>query len=533
MAQTILSATRIALLGVLAGGMAAPALAQADAETINALRRQLEAMQRRLDALEGRRAPPANASAASVATSARRAQEAERAAEAARVSAERSRTELEQARAALPQATTTVAAVGERPVTEGTLPNSFRIPGTGTSVRLYGIVAATVTRDFGARNRADVINPQAIPLGPSVASRQQGDTRFDARRTRFGFETSTPTDWGPLRTLVEMDFAGVQSTGSLTSQSNVSSFIPRLRQAYAEIAGFTIGQTWSLMFDPTYGERLDYGTPNAINISRQALVRYNHRFGRGLSAALSVEAPYTDGTFSTGTRFDDSDAIVAPFPNGAGTISATSKTPDVLARIRWEEASQGSIQLVGLVRPTMSINNRGDAVPANRYERSVTGWGFQLSGQYRVTERDNVFARVVYGEGIGRYLGGTSNGQGFVSNALTTGVTPANVRMNAVHVLALAGGYTHYWTPTIRSTVLYTWSQLYYPSYVAAFANAGRSVLNRTIHAGNVNLVWSPVRQVDVGVEYNYAERELEVAQTDGVRGGVAHRVQLSGRFRF
>lgn len=513
--------------------MAAPALAQADAETINALRRQLEAMQRRLDALEGRRAPPANASAASVATSARRAQEAERAAEAARVSAERSRTELEQARAALPQATTTVAAVGERPVTEGTLPNSFRIPGTGTSVRLYGIVAATVTRDFGARNRADVINPQAIPLGPSVASRQQGDTRFDARRTRFGFETSTPTDWGPLRTLVEMDFAGVQSTGSLTSQSNVSSFIPRLRQAYAEIAGFTIGQTWSLMFDPTYGERLDYGTPNAINISRQALVRYNHRFGRGLSAALSVEAPYTDGTFSTGTRFDDSDAIVAPFPNGAGTISATSKTPDVLARIRWEDASQGSIQLVGLVRPTMSINNRGDAVPANRYERSVTGWGFQLSGQYRVTERDNVFARVVYGEGIGRYLGGTSNGQGFVSNALTTGVTPANVRMNAVHVLALAGGYTHYWTPTIRSTVLYTWSQLYYPSYVAAFANAGRSVLNRTIHAGNVNLVWSPVRQVDVGVEYNYAERELEVAQTDGVRGGVAHRVQLSGRFRF
>lgn len=518
-------------MGILAGGMAAPALAQADAETINALRRQLEAMQRRLDALEGRRAPAAAApSAAAVAASARRAQEAERAAEAARVSAEGSRRELEQARAALPAAT---AAVGQRPVTEGTLPNSFRIPGTGTSVRLYGIVAATVTRDFGARNRADVITAQAIPLGPSVASRQQGDVRFDARRTRFGVETSTPTEWGPLKTVVEGDFAGVQSTGSLTSQSNVSSYIPRLRQAYAEIAGFTIGQTWSLFFDPTYGERLDYGTPNAINIGRQALVRYNHRWQNGVSAAIGLEAPYTDGTFSTGTRFDDSDAIVAPFPNGAGTVSATSKTPDVLARLRYESAQHGSIQLVGLLRPTMSINNRGDAVPANRYERSVPGWGFQLSGQYRVTERDNVFGRVIYGEGIGRYLGATSNGQGFVSNALTTGVTPANVRLNAVHVLALAAGFTHYWTPTIRSTVLYTWAQLYYPSYVTAFANAGRSVLNRTINAGNVNLIWSPVPQVDLGVEYNYAERSLEVAQTDGVRSGVAHRLQFSGRFRF
>lgn len=513
------------ILGTVGLFAASPALGQ-DAETIATLRRQVELLQRRLDALESRRPVPA-------AESARRAQAAERAATAASESAERSRLALEQARAALPQASASLPAAGQRPVTEGTLPNSFRLPGTGTSVRLYGIVAATVTRDFGPRNRADVINPQSIPLGPSAASRQGGDLRFDARRTRIGVETSTPTSWGPLRTVLEMDFAGVQSTGSLTSQSNVSSYIPRLRQAYAELAGFTVGQTWSLFFDPTYGERLDYGTPNAINIGRQALVRYNHRWQNGVSAALGLEAPYTDGTFSTGTRFDDSDAIVAPFPNGAGTISATSKTPDVLARLRYENARHGSIQLVGLLRPSLSINNRGDAVVANRYERSVTGWGFQLSGQYRVTERDNIFARAIYGEGIGRYLGATSNGQGFVSNALTTGVTPAQVRLNAVHVLALAGGFTHYWTPTLRSTVLYTWAQLYYPSYVSAFANAGRSVLNRTINAGNVNLVWSPVPQVDVGVEYNYAERSLEVAQTDGVRGGVAHRLQLSGRFRF
>ncbi len=518
-----------ALIALAAGR---PVAAQSDAETIAELRRQMQAMQRRLEALEqGAAAARPRPEAEQAVRRAREAERAARAAEqAAAASAASSRAALETARAAPPPA---LAAAAPRPVTEGTLPNSFRLPGTDTSVRLYGIIATSLTQDFGPRNRADVITAQAIPFNDSAASRQGGDVRLDARRTRFGLETATPTPYGPLRTLLEMDFAGVQSTASLVSQSNVSSFIPRLRQAYAELAGFTIGQTWSLMFDPTYGERLDYGTPNGINIGRQAQLRYTHRWANGFSLAGSVEAPYTDGTFSTGTRFDDSDALVAPFPNGTGTLATVSKSPDILARLRYENLEHGSIQLVGLVRPTLSINNRGDANPGTRYEDSVTGWGLQLSGTYRVTERDNIFGRIIYGEGIGRYLGATSNGQGFVSNALTAGVTPAQRRMDTVPVFAVAGGFTHYWTPTLRTNLLYTWAQLDYPAYVRSFSNAGRSVLNSVIQAGNVNLIWSPIPRVDLGIEYNYANRDLEVPLTDGTKGGTAHRLQFSGRFRF
>jgi hypothetical protein len=106
---------------------------------------------------------------------------------------------------------------------------SFRIPGTETSVRLYGFVKTNLFGDLDMVNRGDAPSVQGIPLAGSAATQQSGDTQFSARRSRIGFDTQTPTEWGPFTSKIEFDFTGDQPSASGAATS--SGYMPRLRQA--------------------------------------------------------------------------------------------------------------------------------------------------------------------------------------------------------------------------------------------------------------------------------------------------------------
>jgi len=110
----------------------------------------------------------------------------------------------------------------------GSLPNSWRIPGTETSVRLYGFGKANLYSSLNMRDRGDAPSVQGIPLAGSPADLQGGDIGFTARRSRIGFDTQTPSDWGPVFTRVEFDFAGDQPSASGAATS--SGYMPRMRR---------------------------------------------------------------------------------------------------------------------------------------------------------------------------------------------------------------------------------------------------------------------------------------------------------------
>jgi hypothetical protein len=84
-------------------------------------------------------------------------------------------------------------------------------------------------------------------LSNSAAQRTGGDTQASARRSRLGFKTWTPVnaEFGEFHTLIEMDFAG-QNT-SLTTQATSNSYTPRLRKAYADF-GLPDGGCGALLF---------------------------------------------------------------------------------------------------------------------------------------------------------------------------------------------------------------------------------------------------------------------------------------------
>jgi hypothetical protein len=528
-------------------GSAPPARAQ----SLDDLKKQLMQMQRRIDQLEAaqRRSQAAEAPAGraprSQTAQVRAAQKAAEDAQAAAVQAQQAAAAAQQQAAqAKEQAAAEVKAAYAPP--PGKPAGSFRIPGTDTTVRLYGFAKANLFGDATTTDRNDTLTAQSIQLFNSPAQRQGGDVQFSARRSRIGFETFTPVNdtFGEFHTQVEMDFAG-QNT-SLTTQATSNSYTPRLRKAYGEF-GNAVGGWGSLLFgqtDTLYSDTailpiqwMSDWTYVAIDNVRQAQFRYTYGFGDGLSASFAVESPYSDVTTTAGVSYPDS--------NGGGGVGF-SQVPDFTGRLMWK-APWATAALRGVVRPEVSLNNQGATVVASRFNSTTTGWGVGPTGVINLLDGSLVLmASGNVGNGIGRYLDATSNGYGAMSNFGMPGVTGANVSIDAPLVYAGMVGAQYFFTPSLRTNMSIGGARIINPSYADQFGGCVGSALtagscntvNKSEWAGAINLVWSPFKAVDIGLEYQHVERTLQARNAIGpgaatTSGGIANRIQLTmiGRF--
>lgn len=525
-----------AIAGALLLAMTGTGIAQA--QSIDDLRRQMQLIQRRINQLEADQRRAEQGRVEAEATARRAQQEAEAA----------------NARAARAEATVTarpVAAAGAQPAAESaptpsSIPGGFRIPGTDTSVRLYGFAKLSMMGDLGPRNRSDVLTAQSIPLSHGAGGAvSPGEFQATARRSRLGIETRTQTgSWvGDIHTLVEIDFAG--QTNDLTTQATSSSYTPRLRKAYAEFGqidrwgSILIGQNDSLWNDAGLlpFQWLGDWTYLGTSAVRQAQLRYSNRFSPGWTAAFAIENSYSDVTTASGVSYPDANG-------GAGF--AMSRTPDFTARLM-AQGEWGLAALRAVLRPEININNQGAAAAGDRYSRSTTGWGIGFTGALNLLDKRLVLSTALtYGDGIGRYLDSTSAGLGAISSA---GQVPAGqARVDTVRVATAMLGATWFFTPSLRANVSGAIAELDYPSYVANFVAAGGCLpggvggdtgsatcgaLNRRIYAGSAALIWSPWRSIDVGIEYQHVERMLVGRNADGTRGGKADRFQGSVIVRF
>jgi hypothetical protein len=524
---------------------AAPASAQSNEELL----RRIETLQRRIEELEAAR-PAARRPAAAPATPA-----AARAAPQPPVNAARRPADagLASVPPVAPQAAAPTLtpeeqrALTRRQVDEalrGSMPNSWRIPGTDTSIRLYGFVKANLFGDLDMVNRGDAPSVQGIPLIGSAATQQSGDTQFSARRSRIGFDTQTPTGWGPLATRIEFDFAGDQPSASGAATS--SGYMPRLRQAYFEVGGdifrVLVGQANSVWNDGLVETLTDSTFLNASAV-RQAQVRVTGRLATGVTGMVSLEAPYTDYTSNAGVFYPDSSL------NG-GASPATSQLPDLVGRLTYRDAG-GDISLRGVLRQ-LTIDTNGTAATPKGSADTI-GWGFALTGNLNMRTlwdrlgADQLTAMAFYGQGIGRYFDAATSGQSAYSNIGLAGVT--DVSLTAVASYGGMIGYRHYWAPTLRSNAAYAYARLDNPAFVSQFTAGGSGAVaaNQDMQMGVANLIWSPFGSerdgrinhgwLDVGLEYIYYRRNLQggaLAAPTGQGGyGIEQRIQASAIARF
>jgi hypothetical protein len=373
-------------------------------------------------------------------------------------------------------------------VTAGATKGSFKLPGSDTSVTFGGYAkldAVFSNPSAGVGSTADLeLEAGNIPVGANAKANERNQVKFGARQTRLFAGTSTPTSWGALTTYVEGDFYGAAGNESVSNSNGL-----RVRHAYGTLGGLLAGQTWTTFSDVNaYPETVDFGGPVGTIFARQAQVRWTQPFSGG-QWSIALENPETVATLANGTQFRADD----------------DKLPDLAGIVRFNTGF-GKYSIAGVAR---QLRVDSASAPASRDQKLGTAVG--VNGVVPFLHSDDLRFSAYYGNGIGRYS------IGFFTDALLD----ANGRILLPKQWLATAAYRHYWTPTLRSTLALSELGSSNPAGTAGSAN-------RNSQSAHLNIIWSPVAQANLGLEYIHARREVQNGDS-----GTLNRLQASAQYFF
>lgn len=377
-----------------------------------------------------------------------------------------------------------------QPVTGGSTPGSFRLPGSDTSVAIFGYVkldAIYSSRSAGVGQLGDTfLFPSQIAVGTGAGDNEKKQLTLHARQSRLGVRTSTPSNWGPVSALIEFDLYGADGNESVSNSHSL-----RLRHAYGTIGNLSAGQFWTnFLNESAYPETLDFGGPVGEIFVRQAQVRWTQPFSGG-DWSLSLENAET----------------VLSQPGSPTLFRADDdRAPDLAGRIRFDTPA-GRFSLQALVRNIRADSPSAPAAVANEW-----GGALGVSGVVPAFGRDDFRFNINLGNVIGRYqeLGFFPDGHIDASG---------NVRL--ADVVSGYAAYRHHWNAVLRSSLVLSAARARNPA--GTFG-----AINKSSESAHLNLIWSPVRAVNLGAEFIHAKRTVENG-----RSGSLNRVQLSAQYGF
>jgi hypothetical protein len=447
------------------------------------------------------------------------------------------------------------------PVVAGSFPRSILIPGTDTSIKIYGQMTEIINYYLtGANPNASPQSStvgvtgqlESIPLRTAgvTSARQNGVFLQTPRESKFGIETRTPTPFGEARTVVEMDFAGSTTfaPGGGGPLEISDSLVPRVRYAYGTLGGFLAGQATSNFADPdANGETLDFGgNPGEPGKVRIPQVRYTMPAWWGTSLSFSAETPET--VLGTGAGIVGSDAGVTPAATTTCTIAAlaTATTcttalltsgplptnitkataPNVTAAWYWPQA-WGHFDFSTVLLPGLDVDD------GHYFDKQYIGYGghfgIDVKPGWFGWVKDDIILHVVGGSGMGNYLNASTNfmletnygsaGNYGSFNGPTTATSAAAIIVKPVTVYGGEIGYQHWWLDNLRSNFNAGINKIDINANVinnigisgtATAYGAGQAAAdNKELVAAHANLIWNPVSFVDIGVEYIFGYRQV------------------------
>ncbi|HEY8872846.1 MAG TPA: porin, partial [Stellaceae bacterium] len=429
----------------------------------------------------------------------------------------------------------------------GSFPRSFLIPGTDTSIRVGGAITVNVMYFFNGGNPNQTTNtttnfgnngalnsaPLHVHFAPAVAgvfpkatnaarSRSGSITFISPQQSKVNFETRTPTAWGESRTFMEFDWAnGNQFVPGNNAGLSTDNLVPRLRFAYATLGGLLGGQANSNFADPDAStDNINFGgNVGDPGVTRITQIRYTMPLaGWGIPGAWSVsaEAPETDGWTMAGQFASDATCGVGLTGCGvAGGVNPFKSPAPDLTMAWYIPQPWGHMDFSAVLRPTLEIKD-GAFI-----DRQYTGYGVHFSGDVKPGwfgwARDDITWQFVYGDGIGRYMGGNSTDFALVTNypaapAPASAAAAANIISKSTIMWGGNAGYQHRWTPTLRSNI--SAGILHHDisnvgnvaagfvcvaRSAAALAGTGGCGTNKELISTELNLIWNPVPFADIG----------------------------------
>jgi hypothetical protein len=263
---------------------------------------------------------------------------------------------------------------------------------------------------------------------------------------------------------------------------------------------------------------VDFAGPPGLRFLRQTMLRYTHNIGGGTSLALALETPHSLAPFISGEA--------APIAAGLANVD---HLPDFVAKLN-HRFSKGHASLAVVMRQLTADNGIGAApVAGAAFADSAFAWGIGFGGSYAITPNDKVKLDINYGDGLGRYMIGSHT-----TASVITGTTVGALELQTIKAFGFSTSLTHKWNSTLRSTV--AWGSSFVDIEDEISATPGGATAKGNIPVGaqdrfdqlHVNMIWSPVPQVNFGLEYIWgSSRTHNAVNTKG------SRIQVGMQYKF
>ena len=362
----------------------------------------------------------------------------------------------------------------------------------GTTVKIGGFIKSDfmLTRtDSGqladSASGRDLYVPGQTPVGGNGSS-----TDYDAgakfSRVSIGVDTVTDNS-DKLGAFVEFDFFG----GALGNENATNTYGLTMRHAYAYWNKWLAGQTWSTFVDTAaLPEAVDFiGPTDGVIFVRQPQVRY------------------TTGNFQI--SLEDPQTTILPRGGGAAASSDRGALPDLAARYTWK-GTWGHFGIAGLLRDLRVDRPAAGTTPA--IEDSQFGGAVTVGGKFVIGEKNDIRYQLTGGS-ISRYIG-----LGITADS----VLDTNNDLEAIDGWAGYVAWRHVFNKQLRSNLMYARSEYDNP---VAFTGTG---VTKSSQSFRINLIYSPLPKLDVGVEYMVGRREVE----SGAEGDI-DRLQFMAKYSF
>ena len=272
--------------------------------------------------------------------------------------------------------------------------------------------------------------------------------RATAKNTRLGldFNTNVGGD-NKLGGKVEVDFAGTNEA-------------LRIRHAYLTYNNWLFGQTTSNFLSNHAPEMIDLGTNVGGGTARIPQVRYGFNLAPATKLFISAEEGDSSGKNIKYSVPNLTAKLTQGFADGKGSVSARA-----------------------LVENYKSADD------------SDTAWGLAAGVNYQVMDPLKISADVSYVDGNSNYLYGSN------SSYVVDG---ANGKIAQNEAFGVQVGGTYKFNEKLRSTL----------AYGALFADdstdyaTSNPTANEEVYQAWINFIYSPVKPLDLGVEYINGKRD-------------------------
>lgn len=141
------------------------------------------------------------------------------------------------------------------------------------------------------------------------------------------------------------------------------------------------------------------------------------------------------------------------------------------------------------------------------------GAAISAAGRIYLAEQNNLRFALSYGNVLGRHMS---------FNAFDDATIDSTGKINLTEIVSAYLAYQHWWTNTLRSSLIVG------AAYADQSASMAPASVDKIFASSHVNLLWSPILEMTLGLEWLHGYRKLENGQDGNI-----NRLQFSAVYKF